>query len=41
MRMFEEPNIEVVKFAVEDIVTTSELLPPPPAIGGNVGNCIG
>lgn len=39
MKVFEKPMVEVIKFTVEDILTTSEDLPP---LGGNVGDsCAG
>ena len=42
MKKFETPEVEVVKFAVEDIITESGTLPPlPPLDGGGIGgNCI-
>ena len=37
MKQFEEPIVEVVNFAVEDIITESVNDGPPP-LGGDVGS---
>lgn len=41
MKLFETPVVEVIEFAVEDIITTSTSVGPPP-LGGREGtSCLG
>ena len=42
MKLFEEPIVEVVNFAVEDIITeSSDVNDGPPPLGGRIGtNCV-
>lgn len=41
MRVFEEPIVELIKFSVEDIMTTSGDVEELPPMGGQFGsNCI-
>ena len=40
MKKFETPVVEVIEFAVEDVITTSGGMPTPPPMGGSIGdNC--
>jgi hypothetical protein len=34
MKKFTEPKIDVVEFAVEDVITTSQTVKPPAGPGG-------
>lgn len=38
MKLFETPELEVIKFAVTDVITASEDDAPPAAPG--LGNCL-
>lgn len=41
MKKFETPTVEVVEFAVEDVITASTTTPAlPPLDGGEGQNCI-
>ena len=38
MKLFEEPKLELIAFAVEDVVSTSTATEEPPALGGMIGD---
>ena len=40
MKLFETPELELIKFAVEDVITTSTVDDEEPPMIENVGNCI-
>lgn len=40
MKKFETPTVEVVEFAVEDVITASTTPALPPLDGGEGQNCI-